>query len=133
MKETGTNFVHSKIDELISSGSLAKGIPNVSNYQTNISQPNSKPTYTLDVNDIKVYLNDIYRAKSSWEQARGYVDGQKLNNLIDSFNRQIDFCNHLINKLSNGQRASGDDINLWNAVIKMGNESADLSYELNNR
>lgn len=128
-----SNFVHSKIDELISSGNSSKGIPNASNYQVNNAQPNNQPVYTLDVDNIRTYLNDIYRAKSSWEQARSHVDEQKLNNLIDSFNRQIEFCNHLINKLSGGQRASGDDINLWNAVIKMGNESADLSYELNRR
>ena len=128
-----SNFVHSKIDELINSGSLTKGIPNASSYQVNNVQPNNQPTYTLDINNIRTYLNDIYRVKSSWEQARGYVNEQKLNNLIDSFNRQIEFCNHLINKLSGGQRASGDDISLWNAVIKMGDESAALSNELNRR
>ncbi|MFA5770381.1 MAG: trypsin-like peptidase domain-containing protein [Patescibacteria group bacterium] len=128
-----SNFIHSKIDELINLGSLSKGIPNTSSYQVNNTQPNNQPTYNLNVNNIKTYLNDIYRVKSSWEQARGNVDEQKLNNLIDSFNRQIEFSNHLINKLSNGQPASGDDINLWNAVIKMGDESAALTNELNRR
>jgi len=128
-----SNFILSKIDELINSGSLSKGIPNTSSYQVNNTQPNNQQTYTLDVNNIKSYLNDIYRVKSSWEQARGHVDDQKLNNLIDSFNRQIEFCNHLVNKLGGGQTASGDDINLWKAVIKMGDESAALTNELNRR
>lgn len=128
-----SNFIHSKIDELISSGSLTKGIPGTSSYQVNNVQPNNQPIYTLDVDNIRTYLNDIYRVKSSWEQARGYTDNKKLDTLIDSFNRQIEFCNHLINKLSGGQRASGDDINLWNAVIKMGDESAALTNELNRR
>lgn len=128
-----SNSIHSKIDELINSGSLAKGIPNASSYQVNNVQPNSQPTYTLDVNNIRSYLNDLYRVKLSWEQSRGNIDEQKLNNLLDSFNRQIDFCNHLVNKLSNGQPASGDDINLWKAVIKMSDESAALTYELNRR
>lgn len=127
-----SNFIHSKIDELINSGSLVKGIPNTSNYQAN-TQPNNQPSYSLDVNNIRIYLNDIYRVKSSWEQARGHVNEQKLNALIDSFNRQIEFCNHLVNKLSGGQPASGDDINLWKAVIKMGDESAALTNELNRR
>lgn len=128
-----SNFIHSIIDELINSGSLTKEIPNTSNYRVNGAQPNNQPATILDVNNIKTYLNDIYRVKSSWEQARGHVDNQKLNNLIDSFNRQIEFCNHLVNKLSGGQPASGDDINLWKAVIKMGDESAALTNELNSR
>ncbi|MEK7597205.1 MAG: trypsin-like peptidase domain-containing protein [Patescibacteria group bacterium] len=128
-----SNFIHSKIDELINSGNLSKGIPNTSSYQVNNVQPNNQPVFTLDVNNIRSYLNDIYRVKSSWEQSRGHVDDQKLNNLIDSFNRQIEFCNHLVNKLNGGQPASGDDINLWKAVIKMGDESAALTNELNRR
>jgi len=128
-----SNFVHSKINKLINSGSLTKGIPNTTIYQVQNNFSSNQPTYTLDIENIKSYLNDIYRVKSSWEQARGQVDSEKLDRLIDSFNRQIDFCNHLINKLSGGRVASGDDINLWEAVLKMSNESAALTYELNSR
>jgi len=128
-----SNFIHSKIDELINTGNLAKGIPNQTRYQSGGSPNNPSQNFTLNVENIRSYLNDIYRVKSSWEQARGRVNDQKLNTLIDSFNRQIEFCNHLVNKLSGGQAASGDDVNLWKAVIKMGDESAALSRELNNR
>lgn len=124
------------VDDLINSGNMAKGIPKVQKYQSNNTvpnYPNNNVSYRLDIDNIRSYLSDIYRVKSSWEQARGHVNEEKLNILIDSFNRQIDFCNHLINKLSDGKSASGDDINLWNAVIKMGDESAALSRELNRR
>lgn len=125
--------IHSKIDELINSGNVAKGIPSSTIYQTTGTSPNNQPTYTLNVDNIRSYLNDIYRVRSSWEQARGHVDSQKLDKLLDSFNRQIDFSNHLVNKLGGGQSASGDDINLWKSVVRMSDESAALANELNSR
>lgn len=129
-----SNYIHTLIDELIKNGDIAKGIPNQATYQSNRNAPNNpSQNFTLDIENIKSYLNDVYRVKSSWEQARGHVNTEKLDRLIDSFNRQIEFCNHLINKLSGGQRASGDDINLWNAVLKMSEESAQLTNELNRR
>lgn len=129
-----SNSIHIIIDDLIKNGNIAKGIPNQTRYQSNESTPsNPSQNFTLNVESIKSYLNDIYRVKSSWEQARGHVNTEKLDKLIDSFNRQIEFCNHLIGKLTGGQRASGDDINLWNAVIKMSDESAALTNELNSR
>ena len=127
-----SNSIHTIIDDLIKNGNIAKGIPNQTRYQSSGSAPsNPSQNFTLNVESIKSYLNDIYRVKSSWEQSRGHVNTEKLDKLIDSFNRQIEFCNHLIGKLSGGQRASGDDINLWNAVIKMSDESAALTNELN--
>ncbi len=131
-----SNYIHKVVDDLINSGNMAKGIPKAQRYQSNNTvpnYPNNNVSYRLNIDNIKSYLSDIYRVKSSWEQARGYINEEKLNMLIDSFNRQIDFCNHLINKLSDGKSASGDDISLWNAVIKMGDESAALSRELNRR
>lgn len=129
-----SNYIHTLIDELIKNGDIAKGIPNQATYQSNRNAPNNpSQNFTLDIENIKSYLNDVYRVKSSWEQARGHVNTEKLDRLIDSFNRQIEFCNHLINKLSGGQRASGDDINLWKAVLRMSDESATLTNELNGR
>lgn len=129
-----SNYIHTLIDELIKNGDIAKGIPNQATYQSNRNAPNNpSQNFTLDIENIKSYLNDVYRVKSSWEQARGHVNTEKLDRLIDSFNRQIEFCNHLINKLSGGQSASGDDINLWKAVLRMSDESATLTNELNGR
>ncbi|MBI4973669.1 trypsin-like peptidase domain-containing protein [Candidatus Roizmanbacteria bacterium] len=129
-----SNYIHSTVNELINTGTISKGIPNQTRYQSAGNAPsNPSQNFTLNLESIKSYLNDLYRVKSSWEQARGRVNSEKLDRLIDSFNRQIEFCNHLVNKLSNGQRASGDDVNLWNAVLKMSDESARLTNELNGR
>lgn len=129
-----SNSIHTIIDDLIKNGNITKGIPNQTRYQSSGGSPsNPSQNLTLNVEIIKSYLNDIYRVKASWEQARGHVNTEKLDKLVDSFNRQIEFCNHLINKLSGGQKASGDDINLWNAVLKMSDESAALTNDLNRR
>lgn len=128
-----SNSIHAVVDDLIKNGDITKGIPKQTRYQSGGNgAPNNPPqNFTLNIESIKSYLNDIYRVKSSWEQSRGRVNGEKLDKLIDSFNRQIEFCNHLINKLSGGQKASSDDVNLWNAVVKMSDESAALTNELN--
>lgn len=131
-----SNYVAKIIDDLIKTGTLAKDIPQSKTVKQIASTDNSGggggPTNSyLDVNAMRSYLNDLYRLKSSWEKGRGRVNEEKLNRLIDSFNRQIDFTNHLINKLSDGRPASGDDINLWNSVVAMSQESAALTNELN--
>ncbi len=129
-----SNYIHTIVDELIKNGDLTKGIPNKTTYQSNQNTPNNpSQNFSLNIESIKSYLYNLYRIKSSWEQARRSLNTEKLDKLLDSFNRQIEFCNHLINKLSGGQKASEDDINLWNAVIKMSQESAQLADELNQR
>lgn len=126
-----SSSTYNLVDSLIKSGTISKGFPTSSYYAVG-SQPSYSNNYSLDVDDIRSYLNQLYSVKASWEQIRGQVDDSKLNTLLDSFNRQIDFCRHLIDKLSNGGTTTDDDRRLWEAVVKMSNESADLTWELNN-
>jgi S1-C subfamily serine protease len=125
-----SNYIHNKVDDLINQGSENKTIPQVNVYKEIDMKESTK---VLDTENIKSYLNDLYRVRSSWKQAGSNIDQEKLNKLIDSLNRQIDFCNHLVNKLSNGERQSNDDVNMWNAVIRMSYESSLLTKDLNRR
>jgi S1-C subfamily serine protease len=127
-----SSSIHNLVNSLINTGNISKEFP-TSNYYAVGSQPSySNNNYSLNVDDIRSYLNQLYSLKASWEQVRGQVDETKLKTLLDSLNRQIDFCRHLINKLSNGGVTSDDDRRLWEAVVKMSNESADLTWQLNN-
>ena len=126
-----SSSTHALVDNLITNGNISRGFP-TSTYSAFGGQPSySNNNYTLNVDDIRGYLNQLYSVKASWEQVRGQVDDTKLNALLDSFNRQIDFCRHLVDKLSNSGVTTDDDIRLWEAVVKMSNESADLTYQLN--
>lgn len=88
-------------------------------------------TPVLDVNQIRDYLNNLYSWKKSWEPTYGRLPKDKLDTLMDLFNRQIAFCETLVNRLSPNQSSSQDDLFMWDAVVKMSYESAALAQYLN--
>lgn len=95
------------------------------------TQGNNYAAPSLDINNIQTYLNNLNSSRSSWANAKGNMSQEDLRNLLDSLDRQIAFCNTLVTKLSSGQSPTQDDVNLWNGVLKMSNESAALSNKLN--
>lgn len=88
-------------------------------------------TPVLDVNQIRDYLNNLYSWKKSWEPTYDKLPKDKLDTLMDLFNRQIAFCETLIGRLSSSQKPSQDDLFMWDAVVKMSYESAALTQYLN--
>lgn len=119
------------IKEVISQGK--KSILVVQMFGTPLSQNAVTTRPNISLNDVTTFLNNIRNSRDSWITAKGTVDDTKLNTLLDLFNRQISFLEHLESKFTQGQALSQDDVNLWNAAVQMSNESASLSNELNKR
>src|SRR3989344_2747434 len=94
---------------------------------TNANSTNYKQNTSLDVTTVRNYMLQTIAVKSSWEKANERVSKAELDTLLDSFARQIQFCQTIISNIESGKGLSTDDVVLWNAVIKMGNETAVLS------
>lgn len=95
--------------------------------------PASESTPALNLGQIKQYLASLQSVKESWEKNSNRYPQNDLVKLIDSLNRQILFSQTLISRLekSNGV-ATGDDLAMWDAVIKMSHESADFAQKVEN-
>jgi S1-C subfamily serine protease len=134
------SYIQPIISRLIRDGSKDTEIP-IGDYEYNDSSYNngseyeSKPTIeydtnNIDINTVATHRNSIVAAKQSWEYHS--VESDDYNRMIDSFERQIIFCNTLIDNLNKREgRASNDDILMWDAIIKMSYESAALAKKLN--
>ncbi len=125
-----SKFLQPIIEDLYQKGGLGKKAPMSSKSFIKDDYESSEPYY-LDVSSIKRYLSELYDVRRSWEPVSG-VDRSKYDRLIDLFNRQIDFCNHLVNKLADGKAPSNDDLIMWDSVVEMSKESYNLSQELLN-
>ena len=123
-----SKFLYPILTELIETGEVGKKPPISAETFFSQTQEYDESKY-LDVNSIRRYLNELYDVRTSWEGTTG-VNQEKFNKLMDLFNRQIDFCNHLINKLSDGRAMTNDDIVMWDSVVKMSEEASVLSNEL---
>lgn len=125
-----SNSIHQVVDQLIADGSLNTGIPEASqtDYDDNYYYEDN---FVLDITSISDYVSSLRSVKISWEEVRGQVDNDKLNRLIDLFNRQIDFGQHLIDKLSDGSEASAEDYEMWDAIVSMSYEASWIIEELN--
>ncbi len=90
------------------------------------------PPPTVDINSVISYRGHIAGVKDSWERARGRYPPDLMNKMLDSFTRQLLFCDTLIDRLQkNGGRAFQDDLFMWDSIIKMSNETAAIAQQLN--
>lgn len=120
------------VDELIAQGKESSIPRNTASYKTN--NPNIPVnTPSLDINSIKTYLARLYEFRKSWSTDNGRYPKQDIDALMDSFNRQISFCEALVSRLSNGRRPTQDDLFMWDSVVKMSYETAALTARLNNQ
>lgn len=60
-----SNFIFPKVQQLIKTGSLNKQIPQSKNIQQK-NQNNQQNKLYLDIEEIKYYLNELYRIRESW-------------------------------------------------------------------
>jgi hypothetical protein len=97
-------------------------------YQGSISQNQG-----LSIDLVKSYRDRTIVVNNSWISARNRFPTDKLNQLVDSFTRQIAFSDQIISDYEKKESFSNDNFALWQAVIKMGNESNQLTNELNHR
>lgn len=122
------------VDRLIEEGSDDTEIPlavekqNTSSNTDNYTNPSI--TRTVNVEDVKSYLNNLYSLRNSWDEIKAGYNYDDWKKLIDSFNRQIDFCETLVKRLSE-RGATQDDVFMWDSIIKMSYETAYLTNKLN--
>lgn len=95
------------------------------------SQTGTLPTSGLSILEVKSYCGNISNIQPSWENASSKFPPEKINPLLDSLTRQVAFCNTIIGNYEKNNRFSGDDITLWNGIVKMGNETYIMTGELN--
>lgn len=91
------------------------------------SAPNT--VRTVNIEDVRSYLNNLYSVRDSWKTSSAGYSWEDWNKLIDLFNRQIDFCETLIKRLSE-RTATQDDIFMWDSIVKMSYESSYLANKL---
>lgn len=126
-----SKFLMPVVDQLIKGGQTTLTYPKSTvsySSQKNVPAPRVSPT--IDVNQINKYLSELRVVRESWKNC-SRCSKDVLDRLIDSFNRQIDFCETLSNRLSGGKTPSQDDIALWDQVVKMSYESSALAQKFN--
>jgi hypothetical protein len=87
---------------------------------------------TLTEEIVRNHLNHIISIKASWEVNNDRYSREDINMLLDSFNRQISFCNTILANFETGKGNTSESISLWNGVIKMSNETGEITKRLNN-
>lgn len=88
-----------------------------------------KATTSLNPDQIRLYLNQLYGVRDSWKTANGQYNSEDINKLLDLFNRQIIFCETLLSRV-NPNNPSQDDIFMWDTVVKLSYESSALAAQL---
>jgi len=130
------NALSSKLLIPLANDLIAQGkesaIPNstVTYRRTNPQGPVNTPS--LDVNMVNTYLSRLHMLKDSWSVNNGRYPKQDIDALLDSYTRQIAFCETLVSRLSGGKRPSQDDIFMWDSVVKMSYETAAITQRLLN-
>lgn len=91
------------------------------------------PTVTPSINieQVQNYLNTLLSVKTSWQNVKDKISSEDYNFLMDSFERQINFCQTIIDHLSKNPNPSNDDLILWQGVQKMWGETGELTNKLN--
>jgi S1-C subfamily serine protease len=121
-------------ENLITNGSI-RPIPKGNTAKT-VNPPAPKaPTLNVkeELEEIRQYLSQLRIIYTSWENARGSVPDEDLNKLLDSLTRQIRFCETLEQRISQQGRITQDDIIMWQSVLKMSQESAEITRKLNSQ
>ncbi len=104
-------------------------IPKTNKTSQFANTPNTAPVINID--KVKNYLIAIRNAKQSWESGYGKYPKDVLDFLIDSYTRQIAFCETLIQRLQSEKSPSQDDLFMWDSIVKMSYETAELTKILN--
>lgn len=129
-----SNYINNIIDELIASGKNNTSIPTSNKYFSYESnpQPSDLPVTVsqADIDALREHLNFLFQAKEFWEQQRGKVNQEKLNILLDSYGRQIAFANTLLSRFKVGSAATNEDIVMYEAIVKMFQETTVITDEL---
>ncbi|KKR15508.1 hypothetical protein A2305_02855 [Candidatus Curtissbacteria bacterium RIFOXYB2_FULL_41_10] len=126
-----SKFLMPVVDQLIKGGQTTLNYPKSSvSYSSQKNVPAPKVSPTINVNQINKYLSELRVVRESWRNC-SRCPRDELERMIDSFNRQIDFCETLSNRLSEGKTPSQDDIALWDQVVKMSYESSALAQKFN--
>lgn len=118
------------IADLIEKGTQTE-IPktNASIKKSNPQIPSQNPT--LDMAEIQAYLSNLHSWKAAWQPYSQKLPNEEFYRLMDLFNRQIEFCSTLVNRLQSNNFASRDDLIMWDAVVKMSYEASVLADYLN--
>lgn len=127
-------------DRLIAEGDVTTEIPIAlsneqtsrsfdNNYNENYTQPAPAPR-TIDLESVKTYVSGLYGVRDSWINGKDGLPKDQVDTLVDSLNRQIDFGQTLIDRLSQ-RPATQDDLFMWDSLIKMSYESAAIANRLN--
>lgn len=119
------------VTDLIKQGELTE-IPKSNvpvTQKSNPQVPSQKPT--LNLGEIQSYLSNLHSWKQSWQPYSNRLPRDKYDRLMDLFNRQIEFCSTLTNRLQSRKYTSQDDLIMWDAVVKMSYEASALANELN--
>lgn len=125
-----SSHVSKTLEELVKTGSDGVSIPKSNTYvKVNPNEYDDGDEYGyggLDVNSLRGYLESLYTAMSFFEQNRSRYDSDDISKLLDNFNRQVEFCRHLINKLSDGTVPNKDDYFMWNSIIDLRDKAVSI-------
>ena len=91
------------------------------------------PTITpeLTIQQVQNYLNSLLSYKTSWQNNKDKISAEDFNFLMDSFERQISFCQTIIEHLNQDPNPSEADLVLWDGVQKMWAETGEITSKLN--
>ena len=126
-----SKFLIPVVDQLIKDGQTTSSYPkSPSSYASEPNVPAPKVTPAINANEINQYLAELRVVKKSWENCRRCPQDE-LARLLDSFTRQIAFCETLSERLSGGKAPNADDLRLWDGVVKMSYESSAIAQKFN--
>lgn len=108
-------------------------IKGVSIEATATSIPIPTITPSLTIQQVQNYLDNLYLVKTSWNNVKDSISSEDFNFLMDSFDRQISFCQTIVEHLISNPNPSEADLKLWDGIQKMWGETGKLTIELNKK
>lgn len=112
---------------------IVEDIKGISIEATQTPTPTPTITPSLTIQQVQSYLNNLYSVKASWKSVKDNISNEDFNFLMDSFDRQISFCQTIIEHLINNPNPSEADLKLWDGIQKMWGETGKLTIELNKK
>lgn len=113
------------IEQLIKEGSEKTKTPKSPKVTMN-KIPTSSSNIYIKKEDIQGLFNPLTEIKKYYLLHKNEYSKENMDQLFDLIDRQLAFCETLLNRLDDNKPANKDDLFMWQSILKMANETQSI-------